>query len=219
MNTLRIRSSPLNTRALEHLRLMFYSTRRIGDITSSMIQTQRNQKYSRILLKIWKTWMLTPVTPGKTKPPISLQAPVTNARHRKMWDDEWYPNFTLMRDTMDEADLRRVDDSTGRLGIRDENNLIKIAILDFGCDKDLASQFTEGKLAAGWKDFVAEGNVEWLDNAGHGTVVTSILLKTVKYAKVYIARVFDAKEGDSGTARRVAKASEPRMNGLSRRHL
>lgn len=131
----------------------------------------------------------------------------TNNKLRKMWEGQWLREFYKMRDWLDENDDRRVDDRTERLGKSDEDSLIKIAILDSGCDSQLQAKLTRGKVAAGWKDFVNEGSIQWVDNSGHGTVVVSILIQIVKYAKIYVARVFDSKQADSGTAKRVARVS------------
>lgn len=40
-------------------------------------------------------------------------------------------------------------------------------------------------------DYVDKNNTKWVDKSGHGTAVTSILLQIVKFAKIYIARVFE----------------------------
>jgi hypothetical protein len=97
----------------------------------------------------------------------------------------------------------------------EQNEFAKVAILDSGCRLQHGSFTTlakdSGRKIQDWKDFVDEelepsrGN-ELLDNVGHGTMCTHILLQTTRFVNVYNGRVFD-KVADRDVVRRVAKVS------------
>jgi len=54
-------------------------------------------------------------------------------------------------------------------------------------------------------DFVTNQEKSIVDETGHGTHCTHILLKTAPYAEVYVGRVFRKNEADDDTALKVAK--------------
>jgi hypothetical protein len=92
----------------------------------------------------------------------------------------------------------------------DQKKLIKVAILDTGCDLSHPkivelNNARRGKQIAEFKDFVDEKATSMRDNAGHGTFLTHIFLKVIRFAKVYVIRVFDRIEADQETVSRIDK--------------
>jgi hypothetical protein len=67
---------------------------------------------------------------------------------------------------------------------------IKIAILDTGCDIGTPFFFspTNTHRLKGWKDF-AQYSPEWEDHDGHGTYLTSLIMKIAPEAEIYVARI------------------------------
>ncbi|CAM1503582.1 Fc.00g011730.m01.CDS01 [Cosmosporella sp. VM-42] len=125
----------------------------------------------------------------------------------KAWDD-WLRSFKAMYTNLDmQANyMRRLP-----LTRNEVSELVKIAILDSGCKEGAHERRpeTQGVRFEGWKDFVnGETQDRWVDEheTNHGTVVTDIVQQTAKFAKVFVARVFEKKEGDKGTAKHVAEA-------------
>jgi hypothetical protein len=106
-------------------------------------------------------------------------------------------------------------------------NLIKVAIIDTGCNldhdkikphlewqrrKDDGQRKFEYQLPGiwGWKDFVDEdpdpshGSMKDTSHDGHGTFMAYLLLETMPMLQVFIARVFDgSKSSDPKTSTRV----------------
>ena len=110
------------------------------------------------------------------------------------------------------TDLDMQDNYTRRVPLtgNEVEELVKIAILDSGCNEGAREQRpeTEGVPFGGWKDFVnGETQDRCVDEheTSHGTVVTNIVQQTAKFAKVFVARVFEKKESDKDTAKRVAE--------------
>jgi hypothetical protein len=90
---------------------------------------------------------------------------------------------------------------------KDFRKLVKVAILDTGCNlkHPHLSIWLEGKLSQdrhlspgiwGWKDFVdVDPDLNYMEDEsydGHGTFMTYLLLQTMPWLKVYIARVLDS---------------------------
>ncbi|KAE9371038.1 hypothetical protein N431DRAFT_558659 [Stipitochalara longipes BDJ] len=90
----------------------------------------------------------------------------------------------------------------------DHERLIKVAILDTGCDlfHPKIVEFNQrgsGRYIAGYKDFVDEMASGMTDNAGHGTFLTHLFLQVIRFAKVYVVRVFNRTDADQGTVGRI----------------
>ena len=109
-----------------------------------------------------------------------------------------------MRDFLD-----RVFPRTSPLKPLEWENLVKIAILDTGCDmkhpmiaKRLGSEGQYRPGIIGCKDFLNGNPSAATDFASmtdttedrHGTFMTHLVLDTMPYIKVYVAKVFDGNE-------------------------
>jgi hypothetical protein len=90
----------------------------------------------------------------------------------------------------------------------DEIPHAKIAVLDTGIDLDhpkLSIFRNKNQISGAYcRDFVDPGKSPITDSTGHGTHCANLILKVCKTAKLYIARVFKADQGDEGIAQRIA---------------
>jgi subtilisin family serine protease len=83
---------------------------------------------------------------------------------------------------------------------------VKVAVLDTGIDLshlDMTESIKDGRLK--FYDFV-EDSEEIIDNDGHGTHCTSVVLKYAPNAEVYAGRVFRKSRADGRSAEVLTKA-------------
>jgi len=94
--------------------------------------------------------------------------------------------------------------------------LVKVAILDTGIDLNhpVFKDFIARDQIGGFYDFINESSIP-VDDNGHGTHVSHLLLKTAPYSRIYVARVFEDTEADDGTALLVAKVRPGRQEHLT----
>ena len=99
--------------------------------------------------------------------------------------------------------LRRVDALHLTLLAKSKEPLydhVRIALLDTG----LPANHIYAQHISGWKDFVT-GNDTMADKTGHGSIGVEIIYKLFPRAHLFVARVFENTEADSGTQDLMAK--------------
>ncbi|KAH6884849.1 peptidase S8/S53 domain-containing protein [Thelonectria olida] len=119
---------------------------------------------------------------------------------QKFWTSTWQRLMNTLHEKLAQNDMR-----AHPFKKKEQDDFVKIAIIDSGCDKAILSKRPSGVELSGWKDYVTNGT-QMVDNCGHGTSVTHILLNTIRFGKVFIMRVFDQNEADRHTSKRVAEA-------------
>ncbi|RFU73338.1 hypothetical protein TARUN_8912 [Trichoderma arundinaceum] len=84
---------------------------------------------------------------------------------------------------------------------------VRIAVLDTGCDTNALFFFdpANSRRLKEWKDWTNEPG-EWEDSHGHGTHLTSLLMKIAPEAHVYVARVTKSPDELFNSSENVAKA-------------
>ncbi len=85
---------------------------------------------------------------------------------------------------------------------------LKIAILDTGYDGDAPSLYIPGhsQRIRGWRDFVS-GSLTPVDSDGHGTHLTTLLLRMAPSAEIYVARVADNSHGLASAESNISQVS------------
>jgi hypothetical protein len=84
---------------------------------------------------------------------------------------------------------------------------IRVAILDTGCNKDLAFFQDPGrsKWIKGWKDFTASGSAVETDLNGHGTFMARLLMHVAPKVDVYLIRIAERSEELQNSQHSIAK--------------
>ncbi|KAF5670911.1 thermostable alkaline protease [Fusarium heterosporum] len=96
-----------------------------------------------------------------------------------------------------------------------EFKAVKIAVLDTGCDADLAfcKLPKRKKCIKGWKDFTKEDDVEdtsqsktMMDEYGHGSLMTRLVMEAAPLAHIYVARVSRNTQELGSSSERISEA-------------
>ncbi|KAL7793615.1 hypothetical protein V8C37DRAFT_378462 [Trichoderma ceciliae] len=84
---------------------------------------------------------------------------------------------------------------------------VRIAVLDTGCDTDALFFFdpSNSHRLKGWKDWAEESD-QWQDCHGHGTHLTSLIMKIAPEAHIYVARIAKNPNELLNSIENVAKA-------------
>jgi hypothetical protein len=84
---------------------------------------------------------------------------------------------------------------------------IRVAILDTGCNKDLAFFQDPGRSQRikGWKDFTASGSAVETDLFGHGTFMARLLMHVAPIVDVYLVRVAEKTDDLQNSQHSIAK--------------
>jgi hypothetical protein len=104
----------------------------------------------------------------------------------------WTPKYWLEQ-------IDRINAGLGLLASSNPATPIKIAILDTGCntDADFFSTFTaddERLDGDHWYDWV-RNEARPIDEHGHGTAIVTLMLRMVRNAEIFVARVAKDTEG------------------------
>ena len=114
------------------------------------------------------------------------KAQVIHLRDYPNHESRWTPEYWL----------RQIDSINGGLAIlagnRPATTPIRVAILDTGCDMaaEYFSSFPENeeRLHGHWKDWV-DNERSPVDQHGHGTALAILLMRMIRNADVFVARV------------------------------
>ncbi|RSM12516.1 hypothetical protein CEP52_002373 [Fusarium oligoseptatum] len=96
-----------------------------------------------------------------------------------------------------------------------KRNPIKIAIIDSGVDLNDPSIRARKCQIRGMRNWTNDQLDECVDECGHGTHVTRLILETAPGVEVYIAKVSARKKLDSEVSGRIAQSEEDGGNGRS----
>ena len=132
--------------------------------------------------------------------------PQANIRHSSQDADDW---FRLLEDRV--TGKNKVMDRRRK----DNDKKVKVAILDSGIDAS-HPQFSKYPMDGGMSRFRGFGDHncrDWTgssathDRVGHGTHAAALVLKVAPKAELYIAKIFNSKDGDANTPHHVAEVS------------
>ncbi|KAK1751492.1 alkaline protease [Echria macrotheca] len=130
---------------------------------------------------------------GNSEQDMGTEYHPKNPRPNHISSSNWFDNVDklneLLRARKQERDLEY------------EQRKVKIAVLDTGISPHIPVTSEDGW----YRDFVEEAD-SVRDISGHGTDTVRLIYKLVEDPIIYVARVFETKEANEGTAERVAQA-------------